>query len=131
MGASLSLAGLVGSRSATADDIVAHVADLPGYVPGGIRHFATATLLGGIATGVLVTHGDGRPFKIEGNPDHPASLGATSAFDQAALLQLYDPDRAGTVTRNGIITPLDECVAALLARVSALSPSGGAGDCES
>src|SRR5947207_2483602 len=55
---------------------------------------------GGDALGLLVESHEGRPTKIEGNPDHPASLGATDAFTQAALLSLYDPDRSQSI-RHG------------------------------
>ena len=53
--------------------------------------FATATTFGGYAQGIIVTSHEGRPTKIEGNPDHPASLGATTIWAQADILDLYDP----------------------------------------
>jgi MoCo/4Fe-4S cofactor protein with predicted Tat translocation signal len=57
-------------------------------------HYATALSFGGHATGLLVTSYDGRPTKVEGNPDHPSSLGGVSSFELASLLDLYDPRRA-------------------------------------
>ena len=70
-------------------------------VPGKPLFFATAVPIDGFACGVLVESQMGRPTKIEGNPDHPASLGATDAFAQADVLSLYDPDRSQVVTHNG------------------------------
>ena len=64
--------------------------------PGEPLKFATTLPLAGIGRGVVVTSIDGRPIKIEGNPRHPASLGATDVFAEAAVLSLYDPDRSRT-----------------------------------
>jgi len=64
-------------------------------------YFATATPLGGFGLGVLVKSLAGRPVKVEGNPEHPASLGATDAFAQSWLWSLYDPARAQTLTQRG------------------------------
>ena len=82
-------------------EIVPYVLQPPEVVPGVPLHFATAMELDGYATGLLVESREGRPVKVEGNPAHPASLGAAGAFEQATVLQVYDPDRAGSVTHPG------------------------------
>ena len=65
--------------------------------------YATSMLLDGFATGLVVASHEGRPTKVEGNPDHPASLGATGSVEQASVLGLYDPDRARRVQHHGAI----------------------------
>jgi molybdopterin-containing oxidoreductase family iron-sulfur binding subunit len=101
MAASLALGGLSGCAYQPAESIVPYVQAPEQIVPGKPLFFATAVPIDGFACGVLVKSEMGRPIKIEGNPDHPASLGATDAFGQATLLGLYDPDRSQMVIRNG------------------------------
>ncbi|NQT14136.1 MAG: TAT-variant-translocated molybdopterin oxidoreductase, partial [Planctomycetes bacterium] len=93
MGASLALAGVGGCRWEKSE-ILPFDDRPPNRTPGAPQRFATAMDLAGSAVGLLVTCVDGRPIKIEGNPNHPASLGATDALAQAAVLELYDPDRS-------------------------------------
>jgi Fe-S-cluster-containing dehydrogenase component len=95
-GASLALAGLDGCTRLPAEHILPYVDSRPELTPGIAQYYATAMCIDGLATGLIVESHVGRPTKIEGNPDHPASLGATGPLEQASVLQLYDPDRAKT-----------------------------------
>ncbi len=104
MGASLALAGLNSCTRQPAEKVLPYVRQPEEIVPGRPLYFATTFLLGGVATGILVESHEGRPTKIEGNPDHPASLGAADVFAQASILGLYDPDRSQTVTHLGDIS---------------------------
>src|SRR5438874_12127410 len=101
MAASLALAGLSGCGRAPEQYIVPYVKQPDGVVPGNPQFYATAMPFGADAIGLLVESHAGRPTKIEGNPDHPSSLGATNVFAQASILDLYDPDRAQTATKAG------------------------------
>ncbi len=98
MGASLALAGLTACTRQPAETIVPYVHPAKGITLGEPLYFATAMPMSGAAEGLLVESHEGRPTKIEGNPNHPASLGATSLFAQASVLTLYNPDRARTIT---------------------------------
>ncbi|HEX3867260.1 MAG TPA: hypothetical protein VHV78_10920, partial [Gemmatimonadaceae bacterium] len=93
-GASIALAGLDGCTRMPAEHILPYVDNRPELTPGVAQYYATAMCVDGVATGLIVEAHDGRPTKVEGNPDHPASLGASGAIEQASVLQLYDPDRA-------------------------------------
>src|SRR2546426_10794245 len=127
MGASLALAGLSACTSRPTGTIVPYVRAPEEIVPGKPLFFATAMSLGGFATGLLVESHLGRPTKVEGNPDHPASLGATDAFAQAAVLSLYDPDRAQTITHLGDIRSWSSLVAHLGEVLRAQKEKKGAG----
>src|SRR5580765_6167974 len=105
MGASLALGGFTACTRQPPEKIVPYVRQPEELVPGRPVFFATAMPLGGVATGLLVESHEGRPTKIEGNPLHPGSLGATDVFAQAAVLGLYDPDRSQTLTYRGEIRP--------------------------
>ncbi len=100
MGASLALAGLAGCDPAP-ETAVPYVRKPEQVTPGVPQYYASAVTLGGIAQPVLGTTRVGRPTKLEGNPQHPACLGRADAFTQAAILRLYDPDRAQTPRQLG------------------------------
>ena len=97
MGASMALAAVGGCRWKK-QEILPFVERPEGYVPGKIQKFASAMPRGDALIGLEVTCVDGRPIKIEGNPRHPGSMGATDVFAQAAILELYDPDRSKNIT---------------------------------
>jgi molybdopterin-containing oxidoreductase family iron-sulfur binding subunit len=111
MGASMALAAAACNRPA--EKIVPYVRQPENLIPGRPLFFASAMPLGGVGYGVLAESHMGRPTKIEGNPDHPSSLGASSTLMQASILGLYDPDRSQVVFRLGEISTWSEFVAAL------------------
>ncbi len=106
------LAASTASCAGPSGEIVPYVTPPPELVPGMPLHFATAMEIDGYATGLLAESREGRPVKVEGNPDHPASLGASGAFAQASVFQLYDPDRARAITHRGVHAAWTEVAAA-------------------
>ena len=104
MSASLALAGVGACTKQPPEQIVPYVRQPEDLVPGRPLFFASAIPFSGVANPVLVESHMGHPTKIEGNPEHPASLGATDTFTQAAILGLYDPDRAKALTNRGEIS---------------------------
>jgi molybdopterin-containing oxidoreductase family iron-sulfur binding subunit len=127
MGASFALAGLTACTRAPEDTIVPYVKAPEEVIPGRPLFFATALCLGGYAKGVLVESHLGRPTKIEGNPDHPGSLGAADAVSQAEILNLYDPDRSKTVQYLGEVRPWANFLVAMKGAMEAQAPLKGAG----
>jgi molybdopterin-containing oxidoreductase family iron-sulfur binding subunit len=127
MGASLALAGVTACTRQPEEKIVPYVRQPEEIIPGRPLFYATAMAMGGVATGLLVESHEGRPTKVEGNPDHPGSLGAADVFGQASVLDLYDPDRARTVSNLGEIRPWPAFIAAIRAALTAQKGVRGAG----
>jgi molybdopterin-containing oxidoreductase family iron-sulfur binding subunit len=127
MAASLALAGLTACTGQPPEKIIPYVRTPEEFTPHKPLLFATTMTLGGYAAGLLVQSYLGRPVKIEGNPDHPASLGATDALAQASILTLYDPDRAKTITNMGAVSNWEAFLAALQPQLEQQRASGGAG----
>ena len=127
MGASLALGGMAACTRQPTEHIMPYVRQPEELIPGRPLFFATATTLNGVAQGVLAESHEGRPTKIEGNPDHPASLGACDAFSQASVLELYDPDRSQTVLFDGEVRAWGDFFGALRAALAEQTAKKGAG----
>ncbi len=110
MGASIAFAGLVSCRRPV-EKIVPYVVAPENIIPGVPRYYATIMPVGLSNYGLLVENHDGRPTKIEGNPDHSSTRGATNAWLQASVLELYDPDRSKQVRFKGAIKTWPDFIA--------------------
>jgi Fe-S-cluster-containing dehydrogenase component/anaerobic selenocysteine-containing dehydrogenase len=97
LGAATAFAASAGCLKPPDDKILPYTRQPEEVVPGNPLHYASASTLGGHATGLLVTANEGRPTKVEGNPEHPSSMGASGLLEQGMLLQLYDPHRLAFV----------------------------------
>jgi molybdopterin-containing oxidoreductase family iron-sulfur binding subunit len=127
MSASLALAG-VGACTRQPDElIVPYVRQPEQVVPGKPLFFATAMPMDGYGLPVLVENHMGRPTKIEGNPDHPASLGGANYFAQASVLSLYDPDRLKTITYRGEVRTWGEFLGGMRNVLTLQRAQGGSG----
>ncbi|HEU4714656.1 MAG TPA: TAT-variant-translocated molybdopterin oxidoreductase [Pyrinomonadaceae bacterium] len=143
MGASLALAGLSGCVFQPPEKIVPYVTQPEDHVPGKPLFFATAAPVLGVGTPILVRSNEGRPTKIEGNPDHPNNQAsdfppddtprelrrssATDIFSQAAILSLYDPDRSQTITFREDIRTWTSFVGEMRTTLDEQRPKQGAG----
>jgi len=124
MAASAAMAGLSACTKLPTEKIVPYVRAPEEIIPGKPLFYATSMPLQGVATGLLVESHMGRPTKIEGNPDHPGSLGGTDVFTQASVLDLYDPDRSQTVFFEGRISSWRVFAAEMGDLRSQLAPKG-------
>jgi len=127
MGASMALAGMTGCVRLPLEPIVPYVRQPEEVIPGRPMFYATATTLGGYASPILVESHMGRPTKIEGNDQHPASLGGTDIFAQASILGMYDPDRSQSVMSMGDQRSWQSFLTAIRGPLSAQKALQGAG----
>ncbi|HET9372698.1 MAG TPA: TAT-variant-translocated molybdopterin oxidoreductase [Vicinamibacterales bacterium] len=127
MGASIALAGATACTRQPEEKLVPYVRQPEEVVPGRPLFYATAMPLGGVGMPVLAENHLGRPTKLEGNPEHPASLGATDIYTQASVLGLYDPDRSRTVLNHGEVKTWGAFQAAIQSISGAQKALRGAG----
>jgi molybdopterin-containing oxidoreductase family iron-sulfur binding subunit len=127
MGASMALAGLSGCVKLPLQPIVPYVRQPEGMIPGKPLFYASTFTLGAYGVPVLVESHEGRPTKIEGNPQHPATLGGTDVFSQASVLGLYDPDRSQSVVNINDTREYGSFVNAVGKKVAEQKAKGGAG----
>ena len=126
-GASLALAGFAGCSPRSREKIVPYADQPEQIIPGKPLFYATAMPLNGYGRGILVETEMGRPVKIEGNPAHPDSLGATDAITQAAVLGLWDPDRSQAPFFNGHISTWNKFESELLTVLKTAADAQGEG----
>jgi len=128
MAAALAMGGLGGCDvGAPGGHLIPAVKAPPNIIPGLPNFYSTANVADGYATGVVVEHQMGRPIKVEGNPLHPASLGATDVFAQAQVLDFYDPDRSAAIARHGLPADRENLQTALLTQRTKIAGTRGAG----
>jgi MoCo/4Fe-4S cofactor protein with predicted Tat translocation signal len=127
MSASLALAGVSACTKQPPEKIIPYVKQPEDLVPGRPLFFATAVPFAGIAAPVLVESHEGHPTKVEGNPQHPASLGSTDIFTQAAILTLYDPDRSQTVLYRRDVRGWGDFLSAIKSSLALQKAKQGAG----
>ena len=127
MGASMALAGMTACTKQPHEPIVPYVKQPEETIPGRPLFYATAFTLGGYASPVLVESHLYRPTKIEGNDQHPASLGGTDIFAQASILGMYDPDRSQTITYLGDVRDAEDFRNAIRGPLSVHKALQGAG----
>lgn len=128
MAAAFAMGGLGGCDvGAPGGTLIPAVRIPPNIIPGLPDFYSTAHVLDGYASGVVVKHQMGRPIKVEGNPGHPASLGATDAIAQAQVLDFYDPDRAWAIAEHGLPADRQRMLTALAAQRVRIANNRGAG----
>jgi MoCo/4Fe-4S cofactor protein with predicted Tat translocation signal len=122
--ASAALAGLSACTRLPTERIVPYVKPPEEIIPGLPLFYATSMPLAGVASGLLVESHMGRPTKVEGNKEHPGSLGGTDIFSQCSTLGLYDPDRSRIVVYNGRLSTWDIFVSAMSNAAGSLPMNG-------
>jgi molybdopterin-containing oxidoreductase family iron-sulfur binding subunit len=127
LGASVAFAGLTACVPRINETILPYVNPPEYMIPGKPLYFASAMPMAGYARGVIVKTNMNRPIKVDGNPQHPDTQGASDIFMQASILDLYDPDRGKEVSSGGNNRGWEAFTGALAAAVKNLAANQGAG----
>jgi MoCo/4Fe-4S cofactor protein with predicted Tat translocation signal len=128
MAAAFAAAGLSDcDAGAPGGHLIPAVRTPPNIIPGLPNFYSTANIQDGYAAGVVIAHNMGRPIKVEGNPSHPASLGATDVCAQAQLLDFYDPERAWAITARKYPSTRESLESALALQRIKISENRGKG----
>ncbi len=126
LGSSMALAGVgTACSSPNREKLVPYHRNPEGLTIGNPLHYATAVVANGVATSVLVKAREGRPIKIEGNPDHPMVNGAAGSAEFAELLALYDPARAKLVKQGSKVISKKEYFDIVKSRIATLKAKNG------
>jgi molybdopterin-containing oxidoreductase family iron-sulfur binding subunit len=116
MGASMVLGGLTLSGCAPArpehEAIIPYVRNPENLIPGKPLFFASTIVTGGVGVGIVIETHEGRPHRVDSNPNHPGSAGGSSTTILASVLELYNPARTAEVRRDGNLSSWDEFAAA-------------------
>jgi molybdopterin-containing oxidoreductase family iron-sulfur binding subunit len=127
LGASAAMATLSGCLKPPDEKILPYTRQPPEVTPGNPLHYASCSTIDGRATGILVTASEGRPTKVEGNPEHPSSRGSSGVLEQAELLRLYDPQRLKVVQYKQTPRSWRDFLNATAANARVLRARGGEG----
>src|SRR5260370_5630687 len=123
----MAIAGLGDCSRQLLEKIQQYVRQREELIPGKPIFYATAMPFAGYAHPLLVETHEFRPTKIEGNSDHPCSLGATDIFAQASIYNLYDPHRTNVITYKSEARPWGAFLMAMRSRVGYHKANAGAG----
>jgi MoCo/4Fe-4S cofactor protein with predicted Tat translocation signal len=127
-GAALAMGGISACTSGEPSGVLIPAVHIPpGLVPGQPDHYATAHVHAGYALGTVVTHQMDRPIKVEGNSNHPSSLGSTDVFAQAEVLSFYDPAREMQVMGHGVLSDRQNLLTAIVNAREQIAASKGEG----
>ncbi len=93
LGASAAIAGTSCTDYRDKGEIIPYNEKPEEIIPGRPNFYASTCTQCANACGILIKTREGRPIKLDGNPDHPVSRGKICAQGQASIMHLYDPDR--------------------------------------
>jgi molybdopterin-containing oxidoreductase family iron-sulfur binding subunit len=125
-GFSFAGAALTGCQTAPVEKAIPFLVQPEEITPGRALHYASTCGACSAACGLLVKNRDGRPIKLEGNPDHPLSRGGLCAVGQASILGLYDSQRLTNPLRDGVETTWETVDREVIARLAEIRERRGA-----